>query len=133
MLSATFIILPWTIRNYFVFNELIIVSIPLVGVNLYHGTSEYKDWMTRPDNLFGDYPVDKKKILKISKWFSYHFRRGTIDLREFDNMFLQIALDRIRDPAGFLWQPWLRRPSQFRRSAGYTTATKRRNVRWVIL
>jgi 4-amino-4-deoxy-L-arabinose transferase-like glycosyltransferase len=109
ILSATFIILPWTIRNYLVFNELIIVSIPLVGINLYYGTYEHKAWWTYPDNLFADDTVDKGKILKIFKSFSYHFRRGTIDLRKFDNMFLQIALSRIRNNPLQCFKEWIKK------------------------
>jgi len=109
--AAFIIILPWTVRNYLVFKSPIIVSVSGLGYNLFLGTfedkSSQKKWGQIPKSEFNE----RQKIIikKLTKRYKDYFYNGDIKIKAVDAVFMEIALNRIKnDPLGVL-KIWLKR------------------------
>jgi len=115
IISMLIMIAPWTLRNYIVFKEPIIVSTGGLGYNLYLGTFEsdrnWKGWGVFPDEIFGSTQEKQKTTALYLSWDRYT-TAGDIKIKELDGAFLKLALGRIKkNPIGCIKLWIMRLPS----------------------
>ncbi len=99
IITATIVVIPWTVRNYHVFKQFIPVSVGALGVNLFLGTFEsnnnWQSWEELPDNAFNS---KEEKAIDQSLFSSYllSFKTGRINVKDVDNSLKNLALKRIQ-------------------------------------
>jgi hypothetical protein len=100
ILGSTIIISPWTVRNYLVFKEPILVSTGTLGYNLWQGTFEtnktWGKWGNFPNEIFAS-ENEKAKVVSLNKSFNNYLMTGSIRIRNIDRVFMKLALNRIRN------------------------------------
>jgi len=106
LILAVFItIAPWTIRNLIFFKEPIAVSTGALGYNLYLGTIEtntnWRDWKHLPDSVFVT-DAERAKVGAMSD-------SRDISMKEFDDFFMSLALNRIRRYPAACLKTWITR------------------------
>jgi hypothetical protein len=84
-------VLPWTVRNYLQFNQLILVSKGLMGFNLWVGTWEQNgEWITEPRN-FPEYAFrEPNQRRDVEQWL----RQPAI---QFDPQFKALTVQNYRE------------------------------------
>ena len=101
---------PWTMRNWIVFKKPIAVSVGGVGYGLFLGTFEtntnWEGWGVLPDAAFKD-PAEKRQANEIYERYNRLMQEGTIDVKEPDDAFIKIALDRIRQNPVQCFKSWI--------------------------
>ena len=104
------IVFPWTMRNWIVFEKPIAVSVGPVGGSLFVGTFEtntnWQGWSAFPDAAFND-PAEKRQANEIYERFNRLMQEGTIDVKEPDDAFFKMALDRIRQNPVQCFKSWI--------------------------
>jgi 4-amino-4-deoxy-L-arabinose transferase-like glycosyltransferase len=104
------VVFPWTMRNWIVFKKPIAVSVGGVGYGLFLGTFEtntnWEGWGVLPDAAFKD-PAEKRQANEIYERYNRLMQEGTIDVKEPDDAFIKIALDRIRQNPVQCFKSWI--------------------------
>jgi 4-amino-4-deoxy-L-arabinose transferase-like glycosyltransferase len=97
--AAICTVAPWTIRNYCVSRHLVFVSTGGIGYGLYFGTFEsemtWKGWGVFPDEVFF-LPREKERFNALYTSYDQNMMKGSMNVREDDAAFIQLALERIR-------------------------------------
>jgi hypothetical protein len=101
VVGLTLIVSPWVARNYEVFGKPV-VAVGGLGYNLFLGTfetnSNWAGWGTFPDEVFAD-AREKEAVRALAQAHARLSATGSVKLRDVDDAFLRLALDRIRrDP-----------------------------------
>jgi len=101
VLGIVLAVTPWVLRNYVVFKQPAL-TIGGLGYSLFLGTFEtntnWTGWNQFPDEIFAD-AGEKEAVRSLDRTYTALLSTGSIRIKEADDRFLQIALDRIRrDP-----------------------------------
>ncbi len=101
VLSVVLTATPWVLRNYVVFKQPV-VTVGGLGYSLFLGTFEtntnWKGWGRFPDEIFAD-AREKEAIGSLSKTYDALLSTGSVRVKQVDDVFFKMALDRIRrDP-----------------------------------
>jgi 4-amino-4-deoxy-L-arabinose transferase-like glycosyltransferase len=111
IVSAIIVIAPWTMRNYMVFKEPIVVSTGQLGYSLFVGTFEgnqqWHGWPALPEEILAD-SAQKEKFVTLYNLFQTTAFTGSIRIKEFDKYFMNLALRRIREHVFLCLQSWLK-------------------------
>ena len=109
IIGALIVISPWTLRNFMVFERPIPVSVGGAGYSLFQGTWQSTnnwDWGRFPDEIYKD-EKEKKKIETLDRGYRRALNAGTIEIKTYDDAFMEIALDRIRENPGKIFLNWI--------------------------
>jgi len=107
LIGIGIILTPWTLRNYLICKEPIMVSRGPIGYSLYLGSfvtpKNWKGWFNFPQEIFKN-RQEKEAIEYLSLLHNYYYFRGSKKMIEIDNIFLELALERIKDnPSQYFW------------------------------
>lgn len=115
IIAAFIVIAPWTIRNFIVFKKPILVAESGIGVSLFLGSINWDGVGGWPDEFFGN-----EKIDALRQDYVRTLKEGTIEFKTFDNALLKMALDRIREHPGEVFQAWIMSiPHLWNQNQGY--------------
>ena len=99
VVAALCIVAPWTIRNYCASRRLVPVSVGVLGPCLYGGTFEseknWKGWGVYSDEVFY-LPQEKERFNALYASYDQDLMKGSMNVRDDDAAFTQLALERIR-------------------------------------
>jgi len=110
LIAAMIVVMPWTARNYFIFKKPIPVAVGGVGYNLFLGTFEanknWRDWNEMPDNVF-DSREEKAVAQSLYSSFQRSMDAGSIKAKEFDDVLMGLAFERIRKHPVECFKNWV--------------------------
>lgn len=109
-IAAVIVVMPWTIRNHFVFKKIIPVSVGSVGVNLFLGTFEsnknWQGWSEMPDNVF-DSREEKAVAQSLYSAYNKSMAVGSIKVKGFDDSLMRLAFKRIKNHPLKCFKGWV--------------------------
>lgn len=102
---------PWTIRNYMVFEKPIIISVGGRGYGTFIGSfMTPRNWTygSYPDEIF-DNAQEKERVEALRVNYLKAMRSGTMEIKKYDDEFVQLTLERIREHPVEVALVWLER------------------------
>lgn len=113
LVLAVSVVAPWSIRNYLVFKEPIIISVGGRGFGTFIGTfmtrSNYSPF-TFPEEIYRT-PEERERIETLRIGYIRAMRAGTMEIKQYDDAFAKLTLERIRENPAQVLKVWIQRPS----------------------
>ncbi len=110
LIGAIVVISPWTMRNYIVFKEPVLVSAGRLKYNLWLGTFEtnkvWYRWGNFPDEIFTS-EQEKMQIKQMNRLFDHYVIAGSIKVKEMDAFFFELAMERFKNNPLRCFKNWI--------------------------
>ena len=109
VLGVVLTVTPWVLRNYVVFKQPVL-TVGGLGYSLFLGTFEtntnWTGWNQFPAEIFAD-AREAEAVESLDRTYTALLATGSVAIKEVDDRFLKLALERIRHDPGDTLKTWV--------------------------